>query len=32
VRIRNGKIVEGWNTFDQFGMLNQLGVVAMPTS
>lgn len=32
VRIRNGKIVEGWNTFDQFGMLNQLGVVAMPAS
>lgn len=24
-RIRNGRMVEGWNTFDQLGMLQQLG-------
>jgi predicted ester cyclase len=27
VRIANGKIVEHWATFDQFGLLQQLGVV-----
>ncbi len=27
VRIEGGKIVEGWNNFDQLGMLQQLGVV-----
>ena len=26
-RVRNGKLVEGWNTFDQLGMMQQLGVV-----
>ena len=26
-RIQNGKLVEGWNVFDQLGMLQQLGVV-----
>jgi hypothetical protein len=26
-RVRDGKIVEGWNAFDQLGMLQQLGVV-----
>jgi steroid delta-isomerase-like uncharacterized protein len=30
VRIRDGKIVEGWNNFDQLGMLQQLGVVRLP--
>jgi steroid delta-isomerase-like uncharacterized protein len=30
VRIENGKLVEGWNAFDRFGMLQQLGVVSMP--
>ena len=29
-RIENGKLVEGWNNFDQLGMLQQLGVVALP--
>ena len=29
-RIQNGKIIEGWNCFDQLGMMLQLGVVAMP--
>ena len=29
-RIRNGQIVEGWNVFDQLGMLTQLGVIAPP--
>jgi steroid delta-isomerase-like uncharacterized protein len=27
IRAQDGKIVEGWNTFDQLGMLQQLGVV-----
>ena len=27
VRVRNGQIVEGWNVFDQLGMMKQLGVV-----
>ena|SRR5688572_14961163 len=31
VRIENGKIVEGWNNFDQLGMLQQLGVVNLPS-
>ena len=30
IRVRNGKLVEGWNTFDQLGMLQQLGVVQLP--
>ncbi|HXT69326.1 MAG TPA: ester cyclase [Vicinamibacterales bacterium] len=25
VRVQNGQLVEGWNQFDQFGMLQQLG-------
>jgi steroid delta-isomerase-like uncharacterized protein len=29
-RITNGKIVESWGIFDQFGMMQQLGVIAMP--
>jgi steroid delta-isomerase-like uncharacterized protein len=29
-RIENGKLVEGWNVFDQLGMLQQLGVVNLP--
>jgi len=32
VRVRDGKIVEGWNSFDQRGMLQQLGVVTLPGS
>jgi steroid delta-isomerase-like uncharacterized protein len=28
VRIENGQLVEGWNNFDQLGMLQQLGIVA----
>jgi predicted ester cyclase len=27
IRVRRGKLIEGWNTFDQLGMLQQLGVV-----
>jgi steroid delta-isomerase-like uncharacterized protein len=30
VRIADGKIVEGWGAFDQFGMLQQLGVMPAP--
>ena len=30
VRVENGKLVEGWNSFDQLGMLQQLGVVNPP--
>jgi steroid delta-isomerase-like uncharacterized protein len=26
-RIENGKLVEGWNSFDQLGMMAQLGMV-----
>jgi len=29
-RIVNGKIVESWGLFDQFGMMQQLGVIPTP--
>jgi steroid delta-isomerase-like uncharacterized protein len=29
-RVKSGKLIEGWNNFDQFGMFQQLGVVALP--
>ena len=29
-RIQNGKLVEGWNNFDQMGMLQQLGAAPPP--
>ena len=29
-RLVNGKIVESWGIFDQFGMLQQLGVIPTP--
>jgi steroid delta-isomerase-like uncharacterized protein len=29
-RIANGKIAETWGIFDQFGMMQQLGVIPMP--
>jgi len=29
-RIVNGKIIESWGIFDQFGMLQQLGVIPTP--
>ena len=29
-RIVNGKIVESWGIFDQFGMMQQLGVIPLP--
>ena len=30
IRVEGGKMVEGWNSFDQLGMLQQLGVVNLP--
>ena len=27
IRVQEGQLIEGWNTFDQLGMLQQLGVV-----
>jgi steroid delta-isomerase-like uncharacterized protein len=30
VRIQNGQLIEGWNIFDQLGMLTQLGIVRLP--
>ena len=30
VRVANGQLVEGWNIFDQLGMLQQLGIVNVP--
>ena len=29
--VENGKFIEGWNNFDQLGMLQQLGVVNLPS-
>ena len=29
-RLVNGKIAESWGLFDQFGMMQQLGVIPMP--
>ena len=31
-RIVDGKIAESWPTFDQFGLMQQLGVIPMPES
>ena len=31
VRIKDGRLVEGWNNFDQLGMLQQLGIVSLPS-
>jgi steroid delta-isomerase-like uncharacterized protein len=32
VRVERGRLVEGWNSFDQLGMLQQLGVVNLPSA
>ena len=32
VRVQNGRLVEGWNNFDQLGMLQQLGAVTLPSA
>jgi steroid delta-isomerase-like uncharacterized protein len=29
-RVKNGKLVEGWNVFNQLEMLQQCGIVALP--
>jgi steroid delta-isomerase-like uncharacterized protein len=31
-RIRDGKLIEGWDNWDQMGMLKQIGVYASPKS
>jgi steroid delta-isomerase-like uncharacterized protein len=31
-RVERGKLVEGWNNFDQLGMLQQLGVATLPSA
>ena len=30
-RFENGKLLEGWNNFDQLGLFQQLGVVSLPS-
>ena len=30
VRIKDGQIVEGWNSWDQLGLLRQIGAIPMP--
>ena len=30
IRVEGNKLVEGWNSFDQLGMFQQLGVVNLP--
>jgi predicted ester cyclase len=30
-RVEHGKIVESWGIFDQFGMMQQLGVIPAPS-
>jgi steroid delta-isomerase-like uncharacterized protein len=30
MRVQGGKLVEGWNNFDQLGLLQQLGIVNLP--
>lgn len=31
-RVEGGKLVEGWNTFDQLGMFQQLGAISPPAA
>jgi steroid delta-isomerase-like uncharacterized protein len=31
-RVEGNKLVEGWNNFDQLGLLQQIGAVALPAS
>ena len=30
IRVEGNKLIEGWNSFDQLGLLQQLGVVSLP--
>jgi steroid delta-isomerase-like uncharacterized protein len=32
VRVEGNKVVEGWNNFDQLGLLQQIGAVTLPAS
>jgi len=32
VRVARGQLIEGWNNFDQLGLLQQLGVVNLPSA
>ena len=31
IRVEGGKIAEAWNDFDQLGMLQEIGIVTLPT-
>ena len=31
IRVEGNKLVEGWNSFDQLGLLQQIGVVTLPS-
>jgi hypothetical protein len=31
-RVEGNKVVEGWNNFDQLGLLQQIGAVTLPAS
>ena len=30
IRVEGKKLIEGWNSFDQLGLLQQLGVASLP--
>ena len=32
IRVEGNRLVEGWNNFDQLGLLQQIGVVTLPAS
>jgi predicted ester cyclase len=32
IRVEEGRFVEGWNSMDQLGLLQQLGVVNLPAA
>jgi steroid delta-isomerase-like uncharacterized protein len=32
IRVEGDRLIEGWNSFDQLGMLQQIGAIALPGS